>query len=91
MNDSPSSARENWISASEVGRYLYCRRAWWLQRVKGWAPQNRDVLERGTLQHRQYVETARIMRQTLRRMWQLAFLAALVALGLAFTIVLAQR
>jgi len=39
------------ISASEVGRYVYCARAWWLQRVMGYAPQNRAALERGERRH----------------------------------------
>lgn len=44
----PTPAR---ISASEVGRYVYCARAWWLQRVMGHAPQNRAALERGERRH----------------------------------------
>ena len=34
------------ISASEVGSFLYCRRAWWLQR-EGWEPSNQDELRTG--------------------------------------------
>jgi CRISPR/Cas system-associated exonuclease Cas4 (RecB family) len=27
--------RERFISASELGEYAYCRRAWWLRAVRG--------------------------------------------------------
>jgi len=39
------------ISASEVGRYVYCARSWWLQRAMGYAPENRAALERGERRH----------------------------------------
>ena len=44
-------ARHPVISASEVGRYVYCARAWWLQRVGGYAPDNTEALERGSRSH----------------------------------------
>ena len=39
------------LRASEVGRYTYCARAWWLQRVKGIEPRNLAALQRGTEAH----------------------------------------
>ena len=39
------------ISASEIGRYVYCARAWWLQRVVGHEPTNIEALERGNRSH----------------------------------------
>ena len=30
-----SRHRERFISASELGEYAYCRRAWWLRAVRG--------------------------------------------------------
>jgi len=39
------------LRASEVGRYGYCARAWWLQYVQGYAPQNTAALERGQAAH----------------------------------------
>lgn len=43
-----------WIRASEIGQYAYCRRAWWLRRVGGVKPQNVRQLQRGTEFHRQH-------------------------------------
>lgn len=39
------------LRASEVGRYTYCARAWWLQRVMGVEPHNLAALQRGTAEH----------------------------------------
>ncbi|MCA9954567.1 MAG: hypothetical protein H6657_28030 [Ardenticatenaceae bacterium] len=45
---------DNWIRASEIGDYLYCRRSWWLKRSRGIAPENVRELARGTQYHRQH-------------------------------------
>ncbi len=39
------------IRASEVGEYIYCRRAWWLHQVLGEEPAGRERRERGTALH----------------------------------------
>jgi len=39
------------IRASDVGRYAFCARAWWLERVQGYAPTNHVALARGTRKH----------------------------------------
>lgn len=44
----------HWIRASEIGDYVFCRRAWWLKRVRGVAPQNVRQLEAGTAHHQQH-------------------------------------
>ncbi len=31
-----------WIRASEIGEYVYCRRAWWLRRARGVPAGNRQ-------------------------------------------------
>lgn len=35
MTAMESPRRERFISASELGEYAYCRRAWWLRAVRG--------------------------------------------------------
>jgi hypothetical protein len=35
MTASPPPRPERFISASELGEYAYCRRAWWLRAVNG--------------------------------------------------------
>ena len=42
------------IRASEVGEYLYCRRAWWLRRVVGLIPEGIAQRELGVRRHRQH-------------------------------------
>ncbi len=40
-----------YIRASEIGNYVYCRRAWWLRRVKGYMPENVRELAVGQQYH----------------------------------------
>lgn len=42
---------ERTVRASEISDYLFCRRAWWLQRVAGYARENMRELEEGTSYH----------------------------------------
>ena len=41
------------IRASEIGTYLYCRRAWWYQK-QGVDSDNQSELTAGTTLHRQH-------------------------------------
>ena len=76
------------LRASEVGRYVYCARAWWLQRVKGCAPRNLAALQRGTERHESHGEgVQRVGRQSAWAGW-LALLA--IALLVAFVLTLAR-
>lgn len=39
------------IRASEVAEYVYCARAWWLRRVAGLEPANRERRAMGSARH----------------------------------------
>jgi len=45
---------DKWIRASEISDYVYCRRAWWLKRVRGFSSQNVRELTAGTAYHRKH-------------------------------------
>jgi hypothetical protein len=52
------------IRASEIGAYLYCKRAWWFQR-QGIESDNQVELSAGSVFHQQHagkVWTARLLR-----------------------------
>ena len=63
------------IRASEIGTYLYCRRAWWY-RKQGVDSANQTELSAGTVLHRQHGRT--ILASALTR--TLGLLLLLVAL-----------
>jgi CRISPR/Cas system-associated exonuclease Cas4 (RecB family) len=74
------------LRASEIGAYLYCKRAWWYQR-QGLPSENEAALLEGTLTHRAHargVLTARL----LRLLGWLLLSAALVALAVGLTLLL---
>jgi hypothetical protein len=39
------------IRASEIGQYLYCARAWWLERVVGRPSAHGEEMARGQAEH----------------------------------------
>jgi hypothetical protein len=43
-----------WIRASEIGEYVYCRRAWWLKRVKGLQSGHVRQLDDGRRYHEKH-------------------------------------
>ncbi len=42
---------KRYIRASELARWAYCQRAWWLQYVQGHPPMNREALDKGHQAH----------------------------------------
>ena len=45
---------DDWIRASEISNFVYCQRAWWLQRVRQVAPTNIRELKTGMQFHQQH-------------------------------------
>ena len=71
------------IRASEIGSYVYCRRAWWLKRVAGFQPEGREELfARGIAAHAQHGKRIR-RAQSQQRAALILLLAGLALLGLA--------
>lgn len=68
----------SWIRASEIGEYAYCRRAWWLRRVRAAPSVNVAAMRAGTEHHRQH---GRLVEQSvwLRR---LAYAVLFVAVAM---------
>ena len=67
------------IRASEISQYVYCTRAWWFSRVKGYQPENAAALQQGTARHRRHGR--RVERFHLQRRLAL-FLLLLAAVAL---------
>ncbi|NLG27224.1 MAG: hypothetical protein GX557_04900 [Chloroflexi bacterium] len=66
------------LRASEVGRYAYCARAWWLQRVRGVEPRNAEARQRGAERHSAHGRGV----QRASRMAAWALVLALIAVAL---------
>ena len=71
------------IRASEIGTYLYCRRAWWYRKT-GVEPDNQSELATGTALHRQHGRKVLAAGLT-RTLGLLLLLLALVLLTAALT------
>jgi CRISPR/Cas system-associated exonuclease Cas4 (RecB family) len=71
------------IRASEIGSYLYCRRAWWY-RKQGVESENQAEMATGTELHRQHGRKV-IAAGLLRTLGFLLLLTALIILVAAVT------
>lgn len=65
---------DKWIRASEINEYIYCRRAWWLRRVGGYASQNTRELAAGTAYHQAHGRIVRRATLTQRLAYALVFI-----------------
>jgi CRISPR/Cas system-associated exonuclease Cas4 (RecB family) len=72
------------IRASELGGYLYCRRAWWY-RQQGVESQNENELAAGSQFHREHGRKL-LEARLLRVLGWLALLAALLAAAIGLTL-----
>jgi CRISPR/Cas system-associated exonuclease Cas4 (RecB family) len=66
------------IRSSDIGNYLYCRRAWWY-RKQGFESENQSELAAGTEIHRQHGR--KVLASSLNRsLGTILFFAALILL-----------
>ena len=63
------------IRASEIGEYIYCRRAWWLRRSGGYEPMNAKERSAGIVYHEQHGLNVRSADRVRRFALLLIFLA----------------
>jgi len=76
------------IRASEIGEYLFCKRAWWL-RKQGMKSENRKALEAGTAEHEELARRA-VLAGCLQTAAFLLFLTALTAAAAGVTVLILQ-
>lgn len=72
---------DEWIRASEIAEYVYCRRAWWLRRVGGRASRNLRQMAAGTAFHEAHGQLVQRARQARNLVY------VLLALALAFILI----
>ena len=72
---------DEWIRASEIAEYVYCRRAWWLRRVGGRASRNLRQMAAGTAFHEAHGQLVQRARQARNLVY------VLLALALSFILV----
>ncbi len=69
------------LRASDVGRYTYCARAWWLERVAEATPTNQAALQRGEQRHEAHGRLVNAAQRQSHLANLLFWLAALLALA----------
>ncbi|RPJ23200.1 MAG: hypothetical protein EHM33_21635 [Chloroflexi bacterium] len=69
------------IRSSDIGNYLYCRRAWWYRKL-GFESENQAELAAGTEIHRQHGR--KIIASSLTRLLGLILLFAALVLLVAY-------
>jgi CRISPR/Cas system-associated exonuclease Cas4 (RecB family) len=72
--------RSKRVSASQVGQYAYCARAWWLSAIEKREPENPAVLDAGTQAHERHGWEV-LLARTAGRLALLFSGIALLALG----------
>ncbi len=74
------------LRASEIGEYVFCHRAWWLDRVRGIPSTHRAQMDAGTARHLAHGQG--IQRAIMLRRAALVLLALAVLFALALVILL---
>ena len=55
MTPSPRQSSPTIIRASEIGRWVYCERAWWMD-AQGYENRNRAAMQHGLDAHEQHAQ-----------------------------------
>jgi CRISPR/Cas system-associated exonuclease Cas4 (RecB family) len=69
---------ENWIRASDISEYLYCRRAWWLHRVQGAPTRHRRLQQAGRRHHQEHAADVARAERSRRLAYGVLAVAALL-------------
>lgn len=81
---SKARAKRPILRASEIGAYVYCRRAWWLKRTAGFEPAGKEeIFARGIAAHATH---GRLVR---RASWQRRAALALLVVGIVLLLLAA--
>lgn len=78
------SREQRILRASEIGEYVFCHRAWWLDRIQGVEPANLLEMELGTARHTSHGEI--VERAVMLRRFAQAFLAIAALFGAALAL-----
>jgi len=73
----------NTIRASEIGTYIFCKRAWWYQK-QGFPPNNQNELAAGTKIHVQHSRVV-MVNGCIRVFAYITFIIALVLFAIYLT------
>jgi len=74
------------ITASQVGQYAYCARAWWFGTVEGRPSENVELLAEGTRGHRSHGRQVSLAFTLRRLAWASLGLAVLALTVWALTV-----
>ncbi len=67
------------IRASEIGRYVYCARAWWMGSVQGLSSAHQQEMAAGEMAHLRHGRQVRASHGLNRLAYGVLLLAAMVA------------
>ncbi len=86
-NGGAIKGEERWLTASEIGQWGYCHRAWWLAYIRGESPGDEDIFLQGLSEHASHARTVR-KSQYARYAALLLLAIALLLLGLTLLLYL---
>lgn len=67
------------VRASDIGQWAFCRRAWWLARVRGVAHQRPALLAKGQAAHQAHGDTVQRAQKTITLGWRLFAVGLILA------------